>query len=391
MKGISLWIWIIGGIIVGFILFTIFIQFLSYITRTREVELGKSSFDELTIDAKNVCKTIGGAAPTKLSKKFVFPEAVTDVYATANIRSNIPTGEKSYGKFMCMKIFDETICQDVQCEVEIANINNTPSLTTTISRILGRVGSQEYHLEITKNTCGVSILEPGDSPVEYCVDRCANVANLVNCQDHNIVSLIGNNTLVMTDFTPIFDCCDNYTATVPFLKNVAKFFGGAKILIIWESNFANPNIQKFKPVNDALNASGFEIIGLKHRQKLADANLQGMDQIWLYLPGWCSGQADVQRTVECTDFVEWTKEEFDLIKAYLNSGGKLFIVTDYSPYTTQTIVNGMLTSIGYAAKVLDSNVCGSQGIIVRTTDIEAHSITEGIQEFDFLATSEITC
>ena len=80
-----------------------------------------------------------------------------------------------------------------------------------------------------------------------------------------------------------------------------------------------------------------------------------------------------------------------MIKAYLNSGGKLFIVTDYSPYTTQTIVNGMLTSIGYAAKVLDSNVCGSQGIIVRTTDIEAHSITEGIQEFDFLATSEITC
>jgi hypothetical protein len=132
------------------------------------------------------------------------------------------------------------------------------------------------------------------------------------------------------------------------------------------------------------------MISFKHRQSLAQDDLNGVDQVWIYLPGWCSGQAEVQRTVECTDFVEWKDVEYALLKSFVSSGGKIFIVTDYSPYTTQSVVNNILSSLSLSAKVSETKVCGD-GTIVNTTDIQAHPITANINQLGFLATSEITC
>jgi len=173
MKGISVWIWVIGGIIVGLVLFTIFIQFLSYITRVKEIELAKSTFQELVGNARNICKTIGGAAPTRLEKTYVFPDAVSNIYSatSASTSATIPLKERSYGRYLCMKIYEETFCEDVQCEVEMSNIKNVPSLTTAISKILGRMGINEYRMSITKVSCGVSILKYGESPLDFCAAR----------------------------------------------------------------------------------------------------------------------------------------------------------------------------------------------------------------------------
>jgi hypothetical protein len=393
LKGITVWIWIIAGLIVGLILFTIFVQFISYIMRAREVESAKSTFQELANDARNICQTIAGAGSSKLEKTYVFPDAVSDVYSVTSVSKSaeIQSEARSYGRYLCMKIYEESVCENIQCDVEMSNIKNIPSLTTTINKILGTIGTKEYKLDITKAFCGVSVLKYGEVPTDFCGEKCSEVVSLMGCQNHNTVSIISNNTLVMTDFTPISDCCSNYPNALTFLKNVAKYFGGSKILVVWESNFTNPANERYAVINDALRTSGFEIISFRHKEKLTAEELDGKDQVWIYLPGWCSEQPEVQRTVECTEFVKWDQSEYDAIRNFVNSDGKLFIVTDYSPYTKQTIVNNILNNFGQSAKVLETNVCGSQGNIFKTSNITSSQITQGISEFSFLATSEIVC
>ena len=397
LKGITVWIWIIGGLIVGLILFTIFVQFISYIMRAREVESAKSTFQELANNARNICQTIAGAASSKLEKTFVFPDAVSDVYSVTSVSKSaeIQSEVRSYGRYLCMKIYEENVCENIQCDVEMSNIKNIPSLTTTINKILGKIGTKEYKLDIAKAFCGVSILKYGQVSTDFCGEKCSDVVSLIGCQGHSVVSLISNNTLVMTDFSPIYDCCSNYPNALTFLKNVAKYFGGSKILIVWESNFTNPASDRYVVINDALRTSGFEITSFRHKEKLTAENLDREDQVWIYLPGWCSEQPEVQRTVECTEFVKWDQSEYEAIRNFVNSDGKLFLVTDYSdntsPYTKQTIVNNILNNLGQSTKVLETKVCGSQGIIAKTNNITSNYITQEISEFGFNAASEIVC
>jgi len=401
LKGISVWIWVVGSLVIGLILLTVFVQFLSYITKSREIEIAKSSFQTLSGDARSLCQTIAGAAPSKIEKPYTFPDAVSDIYSVSSTSNSfdIPSGVRSYGRYLCMKVYDEISCENIQCDVEMSSIKNTPSLITTINNILGRVGSKEYTLDIIKSDCGVSILKFQETPGNLCAGKCDNVVSLAKCQDHNVISLIGESTLVMTDFTPIFDCCNNYPNTVTFLKNVAKFFGGTDIMIVWESASTNPESDKYATINDALNSEGFTITSFRHKEKLTATDLEGKSQLWIYLPGYCSEQPELQKTAECTEFTSWGQSEYDLIKNFVDSGGKLFIITDYSsadsPFTKQTIVNNILVDLGYNARVMETKVCIPQGNngenIVKTTDITSHEITQNINEFDFLASSEIVC
>jgi len=393
MKGISVWIWIIGGLIIGLVMFTIFIQFLSYITRAREVESAKATFQELAGNARSICQTIAGAGSSKLEKTYVFPDAVSDLYSVNSTSKStaVPSEPRSYGRYICMKIYEESICENIKCNVEMSNIKNVPSLTTTINKIMGRIGTKEYQLGITKVSCGVSVLKYGEVPRDFCIDKCSEVISLVGCQDHTTVSLVGNNTLVMTDFNPISDCCGNYPGALNFLRNVAKYFGGNKILLVWESNFTNPANERYAVINDALRADGFEVTSFRHKEKITPAVLEGKDQLWVYLPGWCSEQPEVQRTVECTEFTKWEQGEYEAIRNFANSDSKLFIVTDHSPYTKQTVANNILYNMGQNARVLETKVCGSQGSIVKTNNVTSNYITQGINEFSFLAASEIIC
>ena len=389
MKGITVWIWMVAGVIVGLLLFTVFVQLLGITTTTRQIQMAKTTFDELATNANSFCGTFGVA---KISRTYKFPEIVTGIYATDSGKSLHVMNGRTYGNVVCMNATRELDCQNIECQVEMSSLTSTNKLSTILDRLSGGFQTTDFQLDVEKTECGVSILNSGESPSELCGGKsnCNAVYNLVRCQSHNIISLVSANVLVMADFTPIFDCCDNYPNTPALLGNVARFFGGSKIMVVWESNFANPRIQKYSRINDTLTAGGFEMISFKHRQNLAQGDLNGMDQVWIYLPGWCSGQADVQRTVECTDFVEWADAEYALLKSFVSSGGKIFIVTDYSPYTTQSVVNNILSSLSLSAKVSETKVCGD-GTIVNTTDIQAHPITANINQFGFLATSEITC
>jgi hypothetical protein len=387
MKGISVWIWVIAGFLIGIMMFAVSFQLISFIATAQQKELARENLDKIASNVNGLCTHRAG---DKFSGTFAFPEKVRSVYVTKDVRFQ-PQSQRSSGNNLCMNFSKELICDDLDCNLEMQTIVGSENLQSLLNQYLGRYGTNSYDLQILKTECGVAILQSDETRTAFCGEECANETRLVGCQKHSVITLLAGSTLVMTDFTPIFECCNRFPYIVTLLTNTAKYFGGSKIMVIWESNFANPESEKYKPISDALKVNGFEISSFRHKKQITVDDLKDKNQLWIYLPGWCSKQSDVQKTVECTEFIQWDDSEYATIKDFVNSGGKLFIATDYSPYTTQGVVNGILSTIGYNSRVLEANVCSSQGNIVKTTDIKSHPITQNINEFSFTATSEIAC
>jgi len=160
-KGISVWIWVIAGIIVGIILFTVFIQLLVYTTNAKEVQIAKMTFDELVYDVNSFCGTFGIA---KTTKTFTFPDIVSRVYATNESKIQSFINGRSYGKILCMNATTEFLCQNVRCDVELSDIGVKNTLTTLVNKILGGFQSIDYQLNIQKTDCRVSIVNSGETP-----------------------------------------------------------------------------------------------------------------------------------------------------------------------------------------------------------------------------------
>jgi hypothetical protein len=154
MKGISVWIWVIAGIIVGFIMFAVSLQFISFVTMAREKELARGNLDDLASNINGLCTNSAGSAFTNTVE---FPEKVTAVYATSDTRSFV-NNVRTYGRNLCMNFSSEIICDDVNCDLEMETINSGVTLQNLLNQFLGRFGTNSYFVQISKTDCGVAVL-----------------------------------------------------------------------------------------------------------------------------------------------------------------------------------------------------------------------------------------
>lgn len=154
MKGISVWIWVVASFIIGLLMFAISLQFIGFVTTSREKELARGSLDYLTSNVNGLCTNRVG---TSLTKTAEFPETVTKVFVTNDIR-NIPRTERSYGNNLCMNISSEIICNNLNCKTEMENIVSGETLQSLLNQFLGRFGTNSYVLQIQKTDCGVAVL-----------------------------------------------------------------------------------------------------------------------------------------------------------------------------------------------------------------------------------------
>jgi hypothetical protein len=156
MKGITVWIWVIAGIIVGLIMFAVSLQFIGFVTMAREKELARGSLDDLASNVNGLCTNFVGSAFTNTVE---FPEKVTAVYATSDTRSFV-NNARTYGRNLCMNFSSEIICDDVNCNLEMETINSGVTLQNLLNQFLGRFGTNSYLVRISKTDCGVAILLP---------------------------------------------------------------------------------------------------------------------------------------------------------------------------------------------------------------------------------------
>ena len=165
MKGITVWIWIIAGIIIAFLLFTVFIQLMGFITMSREKENALQSFQDLTGVVDSFCDTRSEA---KVNKHYPFPESVSNVYSTSDPKKYFENNSRTYGNNVCMILMNETNCQQVRCSVEFHPIKNNQNVLSLVDQILGQSHYQDYFLTVVKTDCGVSVLRVGENPSSFC-------------------------------------------------------------------------------------------------------------------------------------------------------------------------------------------------------------------------------
>lgn len=154
MKGISVWIWVIAGFIVGLLMFAISLQFIGFVTMAREKELAKGSLDDLASNVNGLCTNSVGNAFTKTID---FPEKVSLVYAASDIR-NVANASRANGNNLCMNFSNEIVCDDLNCNLEMQTISSGVTLQNLLNQFLGRFGTNSYVVQIMRTDCGVAIL-----------------------------------------------------------------------------------------------------------------------------------------------------------------------------------------------------------------------------------------
>ena len=168
MKGIMVWIWIIAGIIIAFILFTVFIQLMGFITMSREKEDAKQNFGNLANAADSLCDSTSGMAT---NSQYVFPGSVSIIYSTSDQKTyafSVGSNSRTYGNYVCMIQANETTCQRVRCKVEMDPIMSQNNVLSLVDTILGKSSYHQYFLREIKTACGVSVLFAGENFTNYC-------------------------------------------------------------------------------------------------------------------------------------------------------------------------------------------------------------------------------
>jgi len=374
---------VIGGVIIGLVLFASFFQIMSIIVANKEQEAAKQNIDELASIASSFCEMGSGRS---MSKKFTLPNAANSIFVsddqrTASFRDNI-----SYGQYLCINTTasHDVYCVKSNCALELAFNTTSKTIGSMLNRLLGRYDYTEYSLNILRTSCGVALLAENEtSKASGC--ECDHNP-LMKCKNNVVAAYIDPNLVLLADFTPIYDCCND--TTLRFLKNTAEFLKGRNILIVWEGLSFGPKLPENTLI---LNILGYNFSSFRHTKTITSSLLQDYDQVWVFVPGFCSVFDEQGRTLECKDVIGWSRDEVKEIGDFVGRGGKLLLVSDYTPYTTQSVVNDILMQSGYSSKFSDGCFCGCKGVEEKATEMISHKITEGITDWIVKSSAKITC
>jgi len=378
MKGIAVWVWVIGGIIIGMVIFTSFFQIMTMLVANKESEAAKQNIDDITSIASSFCE-MGPGRSTE--KRFILPNAVNSVFASNDQLSASFKGGRNYGEYLCIKVSElrDAYCVKANCELELAFAVKEKTVGSILNRLLGRYEYSEYTIKISRTECGVALLGENETSKASCA-KCDHLP-LMQCKGHTIAAYLEPNVVVLTDFTQIYNCCDEATFTL--LKNTANFFGGSKILLIFEHVSLSDKLPQ--------SIGAFDIDFFRHTANVEQDALKNYDQVWIFLPGFCNLFDPQGKTRECGGIVGWNDDEVNKIKNFVDGGGKLFLVSDYTPYTTQSVVNAILNKLGYSAKFSEGCDCGCGIDGESSIEISKHPLTENINSWVVKSGAGFTC
>ncbi len=156
MKGISTWIWVIGGIIIGVILVSSFFNVYVNLILERHKQNSIEAFEDIVSTVNTLCAMNEGQ---KILKTLYFSDIVDGIYAYSD-EGIVRIGDKTYGDYICMNITNDIQCELLDCKSEMIFISNEGTLLSLVDKLMGRHGYREHKLEFSRTGDGVSILPP---------------------------------------------------------------------------------------------------------------------------------------------------------------------------------------------------------------------------------------
>lgn len=167
MKGISYWIWIAGGVIVGLIIFAIAYQQIVQIEKSIAEQRSLEHFSEVKNIIDNLCWSFVG---NKREYTISLSEDVEGIYTTLNqseeykneqLINKTISGENATGNFLCIKIADKRLkCEEMYCNATMPFMGSVPeefSLSILINRLTGKGKISDYYLEFERMGNGVNV------------------------------------------------------------------------------------------------------------------------------------------------------------------------------------------------------------------------------------------
>jgi hypothetical protein len=167
MKGISEWIWIIGGIIGALIVFTIAYNQILLASRTIVEQRSIDQFKEVVSNLKTMCWEIIGR---KEEIPATFGDMVEGVYAAKStgenyekeqLINNIVLNKNSTGDFLCQKITGKRVsCYQFDCNVTFPFIGYVPkefSLSALVNSLMGKGNLYVYNLILLRTSEGIEV------------------------------------------------------------------------------------------------------------------------------------------------------------------------------------------------------------------------------------------
>jgi len=385
-KGIAIWIWVLGAVIIGLVVFAIFFRFMVIMNESKQQQDAKSAYQKIIGSFNGYCSVRKGSAMTQ---KFDFSNIVQSIFASLDQKNPNIEGNVTTGKYVCINISSSVTCEKAYCDVEMALLQKKSQLLSDVDKVLGKVGNAQYTLRLEKTDCGVALIDPDTESICTTCDLArANI--VIRCSDSTPVLLTYKDIVILTDVTPWIDVKDSMQKLVVNAANYLKSLKSSenpneKILIAWEDDMTNPGAGGKQKFIKSLQGLGFDVTVRRHNVTFVD--LAAYDQVWLINPGWC-GFSGRSKASYCKGVKDWDYSEIADLKNL-----KLFVMTDTGTVKTKAenpSLNKILKAKGFDVLQLPECKCNC-GKGWMDTKIIDHALTKDITEFKINAVASIGC
>ncbi len=157
-KGtVSTWVWIIGGILAGMIIFVIAYTQIIHVSERVAYEKSLESITQLRHVINELCWEVTG---NEREVEVFLTKEIGDVYVSDESEEILSSG-RSRGNYLCIRFSDgRRQCLDLECDTSMPLISFKPessSLITFVNKILHGESKTEYELSLKKTDSGVYV------------------------------------------------------------------------------------------------------------------------------------------------------------------------------------------------------------------------------------------
>lgn len=169
-KGsVDIWVWIIGGIIAGFLIFIIAYSQLLQTSKSMAEQKSLEQYNELYNQINKLCWTFSGNVG---DYSISIDESIRGIYLTEDkhikinnteLVNKIIDEEISSGSYLCIKVEGKKAsCEKLDCKAEIPYLGAVPiefSLSALVDDIKGNYKKFRYDLRLTRESNLVKIIK----------------------------------------------------------------------------------------------------------------------------------------------------------------------------------------------------------------------------------------
>ena len=144
MKGLSTWVWIMGGVVLAMIVLSIFFTVLARLTVDRHKQDSLESFSSIVTSINTVCDF---RQSRSILETITLSDLTKNIYASDDYEMRV-MDEKTSGKNLCLNFSGEITCKTLNCEIVMNYFSTEKPLRGLINKITGNIGYDDYQVKV---------------------------------------------------------------------------------------------------------------------------------------------------------------------------------------------------------------------------------------------------